>query len=357
MATQVTDRSTIVQFINELLDNQVPITADDVVDPNAVLSDDDVVPSDTAGLRVALANVVDSTPDSAIPDVFHAAKNAADDSVLDLDGVNDDGTDTNIKGDKMAVKIKENIRTLRRYVSKVIKESLNEVGIMPASSENDDEEDDEVVAGKMRKAKSLKDIARELEASQSDLAKPLAGGDDDYSKDKYGLENQIGVDSADLEADEVEAEEIADKTLQARSMKDIAKDMGMSVSGAKQAVDKAMVKMRFLKDIDDENKLEKLIVIAAGSYIDSLIDSGELNDEDKEALQDYPEEIVELDGFREFLHDIVIDMMKKHPDWKYTGKSGGGWARRGEPQFESLRKSFHKINENMIKEQRARKRK
>lgn len=85
----------------------------------------------------------------------------------------------------------------------------------------------------------------------------------------------------------------------------IAKEMGMAVSGAKQAVDKAMRKLRFVQRGMDPAELEILVLTAMKKYIDKLEATGELTGEEVKLLSDHPDIVRTLDGFREFLHNDI----------------------------------------------------
>lgn len=89
------------------------------------------------------------------------------------------------------------------------------------------------------------------------------------------------------------------------SFEQIAKELGFSIAGAKQAVDKALEKARFLlNDMDDEDR-EILTLTAMNDYIKYLTKSGELTPADIQLMKDHPDIVRELDGFREFLHNHI----------------------------------------------------
>ncbi len=89
------------------------------------------------------------------------------------------------------------------------------------------------------------------------------------------------------------------------TFEDIAKDLGFSVAGAKQAVDKALEKAQFLaQDMDDDDR-EILVLTSMNDYIKYLNKSGELTAADIQLMKDHPDVVRELDGFREFLHNAI----------------------------------------------------
>jgi hypothetical protein len=90
-----------------------------------------------------------------------------------------------------------------------------------------------------------------------------------------------------------------------KSFEDIAKELNFSVAGAKQAVDKALEKAKFLAQNISEDDLEIMILSAINDYIKYLTKSGELTAADVQLMKDHPDIVRELDGFREFLHNYI----------------------------------------------------
>jgi hypothetical protein len=85
---------------------------------------------------------------------------------------------------------------------------------------------------------------------------------------------------------------------------DIAKEMGLSVAGAKAAVDKALEKAKFVADMDEDDA-EILTLTAMNDYIKFLSKSGEISAADVRLMKDHPDIVRDLDGFREFLHTAI----------------------------------------------------
>lgn len=98
-------------------------------------------------------------------------------------------------------------------------------------------------------------------------------------------------------------------------LEDIAQELGFSVSGAKQAVDKALKKAQFLASLEDSER-DEMVLHAIKDYIEEL--EGAIDDRDPEApsaadiqlMYDNPSMVAELDGFREFLHSYVKRLAK-----------------------------------------------
>jgi len=89
------------------------------------------------------------------------------------------------------------------------------------------------------------------------------------------------------------------------SFEEIAKELNFSVAGAKQAVDKALEKAKFVATKIDPDDLEIVVLNAMNDYIKMLNKSGEISPSDVQLMKDHPEIVRELDGFREFLHNYV----------------------------------------------------
>ena len=98
-------------------------------------------------------------------------------------------------------------------------------------------------------------------------------------------------------------------------LEDIAAELGFSVSGAKQAVDKAMKKAQFLGTLEDYER-DEMILHAVKDYIENLEGAVDDNDpdapsaEDIQLMYDNPSMVAELDGFREFLHKYVKQLAR-----------------------------------------------
>lgn len=93
------------------------------------------------------------------------------------------------------------------------------------------------------------------------------------------------------------------------SFADIAQEMELSVSGAKGAVDKALEKVRFMDDMDEDDR-DILVLQAVKDYIEFLSKSDEVTAADVELMKSHPEIVTELDGFRDFLHPRIQKVRK-----------------------------------------------
>lgn len=121
------------------------------------------------------------------------------------------------------------------------------------------------------------------------------------------------------------------------SFDQIAKELGFSIAGAKQAVDKALEKARFLGSMDDDDReilvltsmndyvkrmsktpdLDVLKDLARKLYVSYLNSSEELTPADLQLMQDHPGIVSDLDGFKEYEAEFMknpIAQMKANPD-------------------------------------------
>jgi len=94
------------------------------------------------------------------------------------------------------------------------------------------------------------------------------------------------------------------------SFKQIAQELGYaSESGAKQAVEKALSKVKFMAKMDPDD-LEIVTLLAVKDYIEYLRSSGEFTSADVQLMQDHPSIVSELDGFRDFFQKYIRREMK-----------------------------------------------
>jgi hypothetical protein len=94
------------------------------------------------------------------------------------------------------------------------------------------------------------------------------------------------------------------------SFKEIAQEMGYaSESGAKQAVEKALEKARFVMTAEPD-EVQIITLTAMNDYINMLNKSGELTAADVQLMKDHPNIVAGLDGFREFLDKALKKAQK-----------------------------------------------
>jgi len=100
--------------------------------------------------------------------------------------------------------------------------------------------------------------------------------------------------------------------VQGASFKELADELGFSISGAKRAVDQVIRKVRWINtEYQDSDDIEILVLQAMNDYIDLLTGTGELTEDDVQLMKDHPEIVRTLDGFREFLGPRVKKFQKQ----------------------------------------------
>jgi hypothetical protein len=248
-----------------------PASVSAVVDPSASVTDPgnpNFKPQNRKELQIALGDVVNSLSDDDAPEAYEALK----------DAINDMKEDEDMKSDK---KVEEAIRlTIRKMLSEA---ELPPVKKIPMG----------VHGGEWMKAHSKR---------QADLAKTLKGMKDDADAEE--------MDRADAPAAGRERKNVMQTDVGGASFKQIAQELGYaSESGAKQAAEKAMSKVKFAAGMDPD-QLQIVVLTAMSDYIDFLNKSGELTPADVQLMKDHPNIVSELDGFREFLDKYVKREMK-----------------------------------------------
>ena len=98
--------------------------------------------------------------------------------------------------------------------------------------------------------------------------------------------------------------------LDGATFSEIGKEFGYSSFGALKAVETAMKKFKFMLDLSDAERLE-IILPAMNDYIDKLAKMEEIDMEDIQFLKQHPKDVVESDGFREFLKKYITRAIRK----------------------------------------------
>lgn len=137
------------------------------------------------------------------------------------------------------------------------------------------------------------------------------------------MKKDLDADLKKVTVDDVEEPEVKKRAQKATSLgnmlgvggasfEDIAKELNFSVAGAKQAVDKALEKTRWLTSEIDEDDLEIIVLNSMNNYIEDLAGTGELTDEEVKMMKDHPAIVRELDGFREYLGNVLRRVRKEY---------------------------------------------
>lgn len=95
------------------------------------------------------------------------------------------------------------------------------------------------------------------------------------------------------------------------SFDEIAAEFGFAgPQGAKAAVEKALVKARFLTQLPDDDR-DFIVLSAMDDYINLLSKKGDLSPEDVALLRAHPTIVQDLEGFRDHLHKFVLRGMRE----------------------------------------------
>lgn len=242
----------IRDLVREALEGDVVIDVNDVIDPSAAQTNPinaEFVPTTRPELDVAVKQLTKDIPGDRISPVYKSIKDA-----IKADEVQRE------KDDKM--KSDDKKKTVEEAVRRAVRKTLSEINPRFDTSYSG------------------------MDYSSSD-----SEDDDDLDSDKpkrtykaTALGNMADVDGASFE--------------------EIATELGFSVAGAKQAVDKALEKAQFIAATDSD-EMEIIVLTAMSDYIKMLAKTGELSSADVTLLKDHPAIVRELDGFRDYLHNSI----------------------------------------------------
>jgi hypothetical protein len=232
-------------------------------------------PRDVASLKVAMSNVFDNLEDDDAREVFKTVVDAIDKKVgKSQQKRTNEMKNSNVK--KPAQKSKPQVSPLQKMIRESVKNYLTEID-------------------PNRWSYSGPDVYGEKD-------------EDDYRPQRKNI---------------VASEDGADEGEKMAELGEIAKELGLTVSGAKAAVQKALARVRaLLLDIPTADQ-EIMVLRALVDYIEYLESSGELEAEEVTMLKANPAIVRELDGFREFLSSYVKDEMKKAGSSMQLGNAPG----------------------------------
>lgn len=275
---------------NSHLDPKMPVRVNPVVDPSAAETDpsnSNFIPQNKTELLSALRLMCDVEDDANVPVVYITIKDALEKE----------------QGEEM--KKNQSESTIRAAIRKML-------------SEISAAEKRQMAADKLWSELPNVDPAKyppvtKVPTGVSSKAGTPAEQRAKFEKNKAQLQKTFStMKTSDLEDDSVGGVDDGPKgrknvmmtDVGGSSFKEIAKELGFAAeSGAKQAVEKALDKAKFVTKMDlfDPDTLEILVLQSMSDYIDVLSSSGELSPEEVKLLKDHPSLVRELDGFREFL--------------------------------------------------------
>lgn len=315
--------------INPITDPSCSVT--DPINPN-------FTPQDHVEFGVAIQQLVKNLPDTDMPAVFSAVKTALDrrsekdeidaatqaamvaGSQEAIDAAGESGKNKEQHEGKMPTK--NNIEDmLRARIRKAILEArgLTEADLPPVKKipmgvhgkEYMDRHNKTVAGLRKNMGKSVDRYENEpLPSDEEPTSEPHLPDDDEEASGEGGPE------TLEKKPKHAHQEIGALGVVGAASFEDIAKETGMSVSGAKQAVDKALLRFKFLHQAmeNDPEEVEIMVLTAMNDYINMLNKTGELTAADVQLMKDHPDIVRELDGFREYLHNTIRRAMKAKPE-------------------------------------------
>lgn len=307
-----------------------PATVNSNVDPSIAVTDPvnpRFKPQDKTEFSVALGQLVRNMPDTDMPGLYDDIKSAIDDRAEKKDKANMD-TKAAQGGTKQ---VEEAVRQVVRDVvgaSNARRARVSEApegqapperkplprrlkkGEQPGPVVNlhDLPPVKKIPAGihggeyMRRIEKNKQDLHKTMPKAVADLERPVV--DDD--------EGALGPEAEPAKKRAYKSTAIGGMSdVQGATFEDIAKELDFSVAGAKQAVDKALDKAKWIaKFVDpadpdalDVEDLDIIVMSAMNDYIKYLAKSGDVSSEDVRLMKDHPDIVTELDGFREYLHN------------------------------------------------------
>lgn len=269
--------SSIRKLLKELMDSGGPVHVNPVVDPQAPETDPtnfNFVPTNKLELLSALRVLIDQVDDEKSTVTYIAIKDAIEKE----------------KEMKNSLTAEETVRmTVRRILS-----------------EEDNDDSDLPKVTKVPAGVHGSEFIKRFEKSKKGLQQTFASMRDDDADYVSQDEPAKGRGRKNVMMSDVGG----------ASFKEIAKEMGFAAeSGAKQAVEKALAKAKFIMKMDmfEPEELEILVLQSMGDYIDVLENTGELQPAEVEMLKNNPGIVRELDGFREFLDKSLKRLRKAQP--------------------------------------------
>lgn len=297
-----------------------PTAVNPNVDPSISVTDPvnpDFTPQDKTEFSIAVNQLVKNLPDTDMTKLYDAIKATIED---DKD-LQDEENMKNKASNNDAAKVEEQIRkAVRRALSEAkpdpwknappVTGPLPPVKKIPAGVHGGE------YTRRLEKNKS--DVEKYLGKNAPEIPDPVTSDDSDLPDDT--VSDDLGLEPADQTSEPAPASvpdvpkpqrtrkatalgSMAD--VSGASFEDIAKELGFSIAGAKQAVDKALEKAQFLATGIEEDDREILVLNALNDYVKYLSKSGELTPADVQLMKQHPDIVRELDGFRDFLHNSI----------------------------------------------------
>lgn len=260
-------------------EEEPPVNVNDVVDPNACVTDPinpDFVPQTKPELDVALKQLVKDVPIDHVPAVYKA-----------IDAVVRDDVAREKEDDEMKKAAQGGTTQVEEAVRLAIRKMLQEAELPPVK--------------KIPMGVHGAEYMRRMEKTRSDLAKSLGSKQTDDELEPEAPEDGPLPDQGGKRKAYKSTAVGGTADVGGASFQDIAKELGLSVAGAKRAVDQALAKAQWMAQDIDPDDLEILVLQSMNRYIDMLQKTGELSAADVQLMKDHPDIVRDLDGFREYL--------------------------------------------------------
>ena len=329
------------EMVAEVLDNtgwsgegHGPVVQNPITDPSVAVTDPvnpRFTPQNKTEFGVAMGQLVKNLPDTEMPSIYSAVKKALDQrsekdemdaaqqqallggSQEAIDANMGKGKETKHKQEGKMSDTKTIEEQLRAKIRGILLEVLKEAGELPPVK-------------KIPFGQHGGEYLRRQEKTTADLRKNLGHAVDRMETEpEPSDEEEPGEEAAGEEGGEEAPAAAAPAAptkraykptaiggvsdVQGKSFEDIAKELGFSVAGAKQAVDKAMTRYGYMYKMPEYER-EIMVLTALNNYIDMLNKTGELAPADVQFMKDHPDHVRELDGFREFFHNTIRRAMK-----------------------------------------------
>lgn len=280
-------------------DNDAVVNVSNVVDSSAAVTDPgdpNYVPNNRVELQVAIKALSDDLPDEKVPDVYQKLVGALNVSKEKNEVESED------KMKKEETKVESIVRAaIRKHLQE--QESITQAYPPPRKFS--------------KKPKNFGPVVGPLPPVQK-IPAGVHGGEYNRRADKQKADLQKALKKTNIE-DDFGGGKSADEALpkgpkntmmtdvSGASFQEIADELGFSVAGAKQAVDKALQKAQWVGSMSETNPedLEIIVLTSMNDYIKMLSKTGELSAADIQLMKDHPDIVRELDGFREFLDRAV----------------------------------------------------
>lgn len=261
-------------------EEEEPVNVNPVVDPSAAVTDPInpcFVPQTKPELDVAIGQLTKDVPIDSVPKFYKTLR-----AVLDAED------HENEEDEQMKKAAKGGPAQVEEAVRRAVRKMLSEAELPPVKKIPMGVHGSEYMA---RMQKTRDDLASTL--GRSRLDEPAA--DEPEESEEEPKRRKAYKSTALGGMSDVEG----------ASFEEIAKELDFSVAGAKQAVDKALEKARWMAQEIDPDDLEILVLTTMNDYIAMLNKTGELSPADVQLMKDHPDVVRDLEGFREFLSNAI----------------------------------------------------